>query len=175
MKFSIPESRASSCASLLQWSWNYLCGNHFSGVQREFLALDRTVSNVVWIRIQKSLMFPGPYCQCSSQWTNTPLLLPLDCHLLLSESQYFTPGITLHALHCLCIRGPALCVMFLFQDISMRFLAHSYSPLSAARAVLPPSLYLETSMPLIILTLFCSEKAGFFALHDTVQITHFHT
>lgn len=47
LKFSIPESRASSCVSLLQWSWNYLCGNHFSGVQTQFLVLDRTMSNVV--------------------------------------------------------------------------------------------------------------------------------
>lgn len=44
--------------------------------------------------------------------------------LLLSRSQYFTPAIMLHELDCLYICGYALSVLFLFQEITMQFLAH---------------------------------------------------
>lgn len=177
MKFSIPESMASSCVSLLQWSWNYLHGNHFSGVQTRFSVLDRTMSNVVYTRIQKTLLsthyFSAALTELIRSYFGTSLTAfillflfsttSMSLQLLLFRSQYLTPGIILHNLRCFYIRGSAFCVIPLLQAVPTQSVAHRTAPPSAARLVLPTQLTRKKcGMPLIILIPLCSKNAAFF-------------
>lgn len=174
MKFSIPESMASSCVSLLQWSWNYLHGNHFSGVQTQFLVLDRTMSNVVYIRVQKSL-FPTHYfsaafteCGVISAPAFLPLYsfsssVPLQCHFSCS---YFEVSTSLQYypsdLHCLSIRGSVFCVISPLQAVPTQSVAHTELSPPAAWLVLPTQFTRKKcGVPLIILIPLCSKTSVF--------------
>lgn len=168
---------ASSCVSLLQWSWNYLHGNHFSGVQTQFLVLDRTMSNVVYIRIQKTLFsthyFSAAFTELMQGYFGTSFTAfllfflfsttSISLQLLLFGSQSLTPVIILHDLHCFYIRGSAFCVISLLQAVPTQSVAHRAAPPSAARLVLPTQLTRKKcGMPLIILIPLCSKNSVFF-------------